>query len=246
MPVPAAITDLSTTPGSNYPAGSETPTEGDNYIRTLSAFIAQLRDMLNGTSGSPTLLTLTVTNAANFNGDVTIGNAAGDTLTVNPNTVTLANTPTVAGAANWAARQAFAVGVTVGNGAVAAVDVFDYYLEGAVTPGVTSSGGTPTLGTRSLTYTRRGDRVAFTLLLNITSFNTSTGQVVVTGLPFAAAQDTPVFLSFGGTSDASPLPVGQIGAGSTSITFYRSNGQNYNASLTSGSLFITGTGEYRV
>src|SRR5688572_26253191 len=55
MPVPASINDLSTTAGSNSPAGSETPTEGDNYIRTYGAFIATLRDKLNGTSDTGTV-----------------------------------------------------------------------------------------------------------------------------------------------------------------------------------------------
>lgn len=44
MPVPASINDLSTIPGNNSPAGSESPTLTDNYLRTLSAFIASLRD----------------------------------------------------------------------------------------------------------------------------------------------------------------------------------------------------------
>jgi hypothetical protein len=51
MPVPSTINDLSTTAASNSPSGSETPTEGDNYLRTLSAFIASLRDLTNGTTG---------------------------------------------------------------------------------------------------------------------------------------------------------------------------------------------------
>ena len=55
MPVPATIDDLSTTASSNSPAGSETPTDGDNYIRTLSSFIALLRDKLNGTSNTGTV-----------------------------------------------------------------------------------------------------------------------------------------------------------------------------------------------
>lgn len=42
MPVPSAITDLSTTASSNSPAGSETPADGDNYLRAHAAFIAQL------------------------------------------------------------------------------------------------------------------------------------------------------------------------------------------------------------
>lgn len=42
MPIPTSITDLSTTAASNSPQGSESPTEGDNYIRALSAIIAQV------------------------------------------------------------------------------------------------------------------------------------------------------------------------------------------------------------
>jgi hypothetical protein len=44
MPVPSAITDLSTTPASNSPAGSEAPTEGDNHLRTAYSFIRSLFD----------------------------------------------------------------------------------------------------------------------------------------------------------------------------------------------------------
>ena len=55
MPVPSAITDLSTTAGSNYPAGTDTPTSGDDVLRALSSFIAVLRDQLNDTSNTGTL-----------------------------------------------------------------------------------------------------------------------------------------------------------------------------------------------
>lgn len=44
MPVPASINDLSTTAGSNYPAGSESPATLDDYQRAHASFIAQLRD----------------------------------------------------------------------------------------------------------------------------------------------------------------------------------------------------------
>lgn len=42
MPVPSAITDLSTTAASNSPAGSEAPTTADDYLRAHASFIAQL------------------------------------------------------------------------------------------------------------------------------------------------------------------------------------------------------------
>lgn len=54
MPVPATINDLSTTAASNSPAGSEPALpQMDDFIRALSAFIAQLRDgKLNASSVS--------------------------------------------------------------------------------------------------------------------------------------------------------------------------------------------------
>lgn len=44
MPVPASISDLSTTPASNFPAGSESPSTIDDYLRTYASYIALLRD----------------------------------------------------------------------------------------------------------------------------------------------------------------------------------------------------------
>mgnify|MGYP006951079059 CR=1 FL=1 len=44
MPIPSSINDLSTTAGSNSPAGSESPSLIDDYLRTYASYIAQLRD----------------------------------------------------------------------------------------------------------------------------------------------------------------------------------------------------------
>lgn len=44
MPVPASISDLSTTPALNSPAGSESPALVDDYLRTHAAFIKQVND----------------------------------------------------------------------------------------------------------------------------------------------------------------------------------------------------------
>lgn len=44
MPIPSSIDDLSNIPGSNSPAGSESPSLIDNYFRTHASFIALLRD----------------------------------------------------------------------------------------------------------------------------------------------------------------------------------------------------------
>lgn len=42
MPVPSNISELSTTPANNSPAGTETPGTADDYLRTHAAFIATL------------------------------------------------------------------------------------------------------------------------------------------------------------------------------------------------------------
>jgi C1q domain len=60
MPVPSVITDLSTTAGSNSPAGTDSiGTNMDDYVRALSAFIAQVRDgsknLELGTATAPAL-----------------------------------------------------------------------------------------------------------------------------------------------------------------------------------------------
>jgi hypothetical protein len=39
MPVPTSMADLSTTPASNFPAGSESPTTGDDYLRAYAAIL---------------------------------------------------------------------------------------------------------------------------------------------------------------------------------------------------------------
>jgi hypothetical protein len=44
MPVPSSINDLSTTAGSNSPAGTESPNTTDDYLRSHASFIAGLRD----------------------------------------------------------------------------------------------------------------------------------------------------------------------------------------------------------
>lgn len=48
MPIPTSIDDLSTTPGDNFPQGTDTPDVLDEVIREHAAYIAGLRDDLSG------------------------------------------------------------------------------------------------------------------------------------------------------------------------------------------------------
>lgn len=74
MPVPSVITDLSTVAASNSPAGSDAVfPDLDNYIRALSAFIAQ-NYTLKANLASPT-----------FTGTVTLADAAASGTITSPN-----------------------------------------------------------------------------------------------------------------------------------------------------------------
>jgi hypothetical protein len=48
MPVPSAITDLTTVATTNSPAGSELPSTADDYFRAHASFIAQMRAVIGG------------------------------------------------------------------------------------------------------------------------------------------------------------------------------------------------------
>lgn len=81
MPIPATIDDLSPTASSNGPAGSETPTDGDGYLRAHAGFIAELRNKLNGTSNTGTVKNAafsgTQTGAASWSGEQTFSSVSG-------------------------------------------------------------------------------------------------------------------------------------------------------------------------
>jgi hypothetical protein len=66
MPIPTLITDLSQTAGSNYPAGSDSPSVLDDVQRAHAGFIAQLRDG-KGQSTPLTLASATTTDIGGQN-----------------------------------------------------------------------------------------------------------------------------------------------------------------------------------
>lgn len=169
MPVPTVITDLSTTASSNSPAGGDSPVDGDDFLRALSAFIAQLRDKLNGTAATGTVKDATFSGtqagAASWSGVQTfLAGLTSSTLSTHT------------------------AGVNLGNVARAAATTLDWYEEGTFTPVVqgSTSAGTGTYTNQVGRYTRIGNRV----LINIDvrwSAHTGTGMPVVTSLPFTPA-----------------------------------------------------------
>jgi hypothetical protein len=218
MPVPASINDLSTTVASNSPAGTETPTDGDNYLRTFASFIALLRDMLNGTTTS-TLKAPTVTGTPTFSGTAA-------TWSGNP---THSGNHTFSGTVGVTGLATHSAGLTAGNVAQASATTLDWYEEGTLTLALTSTGGTPS-GTATGTYVRIGNRVFLDVVLSCTDWSTCTGQVIITGLPFTAAAAGMLGGFYGGGSTSATAFFGLVSASGTSIGLKRATGANYVAS----------------
>lgn len=218
MPVPAVISDLSTTAGSNFPSGGDAPTSGDDVLRALSSFIAQLRDQLNGTAN-----TGTVKNAA------------------------LSGTMT--GAAAFAALQSFAVGLNTGNSAQASATTLDWYEEGTFTPAAVGSSvpGVGTYAEQVGTFTRIGNRVFFEIKLTWTA-HTGSGNVTVSGLPYAFAQIGSIYGEWRTGSDYAPARANVLAAATTTQNVQETLvfSKFTNISLVTGTGGLYFVGHYRV
>lgn len=204
MPVPSTINDIYTTAGSNPPGGGETPAEGDNHLRAAYSFIATLRDILNGTSSSTaTIQTLLVsgasafTGAATFNGNVTIGNAGSDLLSI-------AAATNMAGTLTAQATATFEDVVTFDANPAGRVTGNTY------TPTLTNAGNVTASTARVCQYMRAGPVVTVSGQLDVQPTSGVTGTTIYISLPIASAMTTAYSLSGVGALEngsSSKIPV---------------------------------------
>lgn len=232
MPTPTDISELSTTPSANSPAGSEAPSGGDDIIRAHAAFIATLRDKLNGTSDTGTIKNAT------FSG-------------------TMAGAASWAGLQTFAAGIAATTGATVGNSAQADANTLDWYEEGSFTPGVTFGGGATGVtynANRGGSFTRIGNRVYFELRLRLSSKGSSTGAASITGLPYAFsssgnAVESPCMTDYAAMTGITGAVLGAVATGAATVVLYQM-GAAATAALTDANFTNTSdvyvSGHYRV
>ena len=97
MPVPASISDLSTTPALNSPAGSESPALVDDYLRTHAAFIKQVNDATALKAADADVVKLTGNQTVS--GTKTFSSPIAGSITGNAGTVT--NGAYINAAQNW-------------------------------------------------------------------------------------------------------------------------------------------------
>lgn len=95
MPVPSAITDLSTTAASNYPAGTEAPNVIDDTLRAHASFIRQIYDgpliPAGGSAGAPAYGFLSDSNTGWFSpsaGNIAAANDGAESMRINASGLT--------------------------------------------------------------------------------------------------------------------------------------------------------------
>jgi hypothetical protein len=112
MPVPSSINDLSPLPGSNYPAGSESPATIDDYLRSHAAFIAQQRDAVRPVAlGGTGAITAAAARAA-----LGVVDAIYPVGSIYINATNAANPATLLGVGTWVAFGAGRVPVGFNSG----------------------------------------------------------------------------------------------------------------------------------
>lgn len=226
MPIPASINDLSTTAGSNSPAGSESPSLIDDYLRTYASYIALLRDAAQNNSfniatagGSANAITATyspavttLTDQMTLSFKASLANTAAATFSPNG----LAAKPIV-GVAHAALRG----GEIIANGEVSLI--YNSSVGGGSWVLVFSTGADPgRLQSQGLTaFTSAGTSPALTL----------TPAPALTG--YAANQRFRVKFSAGSTG-ADTLNISGLGA--KSLKQYGAAGAKIAAGFASGQL----------
>lgn len=223
MPVPSSISDLSQTANSNSPAGSESPNTADDYLRTLSAFIATLRDGKGFTdpttlaSGATTDIgaenamfvqitgTTTITSfGTNYNGPRFLRFTGALTLTHNATTLNLpggANITTAAG------DTCIAIPNSTPNG----WNVVQYQLA-ALAPGVANTATSATSATTATSAATVTTTVASGATGTTQSANDNSTKIATTAYVDAAA-------AVAAASGAFVLLGSQTASSSASVSF---------------------------
>lgn len=153
MPVPSSINDLSSTPGSNSPAGSESPSLIDDYLRAHAAFLAALRDgkvSLTGAYADPAWIT-SLSGAKLIAGSVTTAKfdaAAKAPYAVAADSATTAGSATTASTANAIADGAVSTAAKLASGVVTTPKLADGSVSAAKLDGA-QSGAAPIYAARA-------------------------------------------------------------------------------------------------
>jgi len=134
-------------------------------------------------------------------------------------------------------KNAFAVstatGVDLGSLKLANVDLasastIDWYLEGTFTPTMTLGGGATgmTYSSQTGVFTRCGRVVTFYMGVALSAIGSSTGSILIEGLPYASDKTVPVSLWFDSLAAGSGANVlqGYINSASTNVSLHTLSG----------------------
>lgn len=197
-------TDTGTT--TNYRTASSSkwsvgPANGSENLRWFSSGAGGNALVLDYTTGYATLLGLTVTNDLTVNGNTTIGNASGDTLTISPNAVTWSNNPTHSGDHTFSGSVSVNGNTAIGNasGDTLTINAAAWAVPNAVTWTKTAETGVA----EELARWQLSDSTSYFRLVNGTS---NASQFAPTFESFIEAGVASTALSFSGTKGVSTTP----------------------------------------
>lgn len=238
MPVPSTINDLSTTAGANYPAGTESPSTIDDYLRSHASFLAGLRDSKVSNTGNETIA-----------GTKTFSSAIVGSLSGNASTATSATTAT-----NLAGGSLGTLPYQTGSGATAqlAAGTSGYILRcnGAAAPSWTAQSAIDAGSVDGKSFGTFGAAGGILYATSTTDASATvagtSGQVLISGGASAPTWASQSSLSVGSattaTSATSATTATNIAGGAAGAIPYQS-GAGATALLsagTSGQVFVSG------
>lgn len=169
------------------------------------------------------------------------------------------NVPLLDGANTWSAIQTFSANPSVAGGAIsfpatqvasAGANDLDDYEEGTWTPTLTFGGGSTgiTYAFRSGTYVKIGSEVIVEMQINLTAKGSSTGNMLITGLPFTPSVNSGAAVGQYGTFAGNYNL--QASIGTTGVTVYQMGTAASSTVLTDANFtnttFIIISSHYRV
>lgn len=188
------VEGATTAPGTDlHINGCQIQNVGDSISGAIRASTGRSLNIVGNTFSSTENVVINL--SGTFTQGTITGNSNSSAIAELVNTATFANPLVVAGNSGRSVSGSSFRGLRPGNTAIARTDTLDWYEEGTFTPSITFGGAAVgiTYSEQSGYFTRIGNRVFFNCKVILTAKGSSTGDLNIIGLPYAAATATSTY-----------------------------------------------------